>query len=581
MDATNRAIDNARTHLQEQRFDEARRALRPLLERDPGHGAANSLMAQAVLAAEGPAAAEPFAERAHRAEPSDYQRHALLLQLLVRQGKFERAANELPHLVRANPGDARLPVMLTGTLLSLERPEEVVEWADFGLSRHPHNRVLALNRALALLRLGQAETATTELRRLADAAPPDPKAVLSLPVVLNYTTVATDREMLERHRNAGLLFGKAAAPSRPAKPDPARRLRVGLLSADLRYHSVASFAEAILRSLEPAEFELVVLNAAPKRDAVQERLRALGHVWHDLHSLRSTAEADAFLRSLGLDVIVELGGLVSGTLLAGLVGRPAPLQLTYLGYPNTTGCGFIDLRVVDSYTDPPGSEAQSTERLVRLDPCFLCYSPPAGAPPVSVRSGPFVFGCFGSSQKFSKETFDLWGATLVANPHALLHLKSHGLQGEPARRRVLEALALRGVTSERVTFLPYASDLESHLRGYGGVDVALDTYPYHGTTTTCEALLMGVPTVTLVGTRHASRVGISLLSQVGLERLAAGTSEAFVAAASSLVRGKEELAALRADLRARTIASPLCDGASFAARFGAALRTAWIDACAR
>jgi predicted O-linked N-acetylglucosamine transferase (SPINDLY family) len=236
--------------------------------------------------------------------------------------------------------------------------------------------------------------------------------------------------------------------------------------------------------------------------------------------------------------------------------------------------------------DPPGaSDAHHTELLVRLDPVFLCFQPAADAPdvapPPSTQGEPFTFGSFNALVKVSEPALDLWARLLRSVEGSRLLLKDKSL-ADPARQAALRRrFQDRGVAGDRILCRGWTPSDADHYAAYHRVDVALDPFPYNGTTTTCEALWMGVPVVALAGSRHSGRVGASLLSAVGLPELVASDGEAYMAAAADLARDPGRLAALRTGLRARLAASPLCDGPGFARAFEGALRGLWRQACAR
>jgi predicted O-linked N-acetylglucosamine transferase (SPINDLY family) len=255
------------------------------------------------------------------------------------------------------------------------------------------------------------------------------------------------------------------------------------------------------------------------------------------------------------------------------------MQVTWLGYPNTTGLAAMDLRITDADADPPGeTDLWHTERLIRLPTGFLCYQAPSRRPvgPLPMEAaGHVTFGCFNALAKVSATTLRLWAAILQALPDARLVVKNGNLGDRAVRMRWLDEAHAHGLPRERIDVAPWAKTVDDHLALYGGIDMALDTYPYHGTTTTCEALWMGVPTVTLAGRDHRARVGVSLLRRVGLDELIAGHPEEYVALAVALAGNRRRLAEMRRTLRARMQASPLCDAPGFARAMEAAIQAAW------
>jgi predicted O-linked N-acetylglucosamine transferase (SPINDLY family) len=315
-------------------------------------------------------------------------------------------------------------------------------------------------------------------------------------------------------------------------------------------------------------------SAGGRPDAVTARLRDHAEHWHDIAGLDDDA-ACRLIRGHGLDVLVDLAGHTQGNRLGIFARRAAPVQMTALGYPGTTGLTQIDFRLVDAVTDPAGAEAFATEKLLRL-PRLHCYRPDETAPVVGAlpasAAGHVTFGSFNKLGKVSEAAVLLWSAVLKAVPGARLFLKSKALAEEATRRLTAERFAAHGIAPERLTLFGWVPEDEGHLATYGRIDIALDTYPYSGTTTTCEALWMGVPVLTLAGATHASRVSASLLTAVGLTDWITGTAEEFVAKAAAIGADVTALATLRAGLRAQIATSPLCDGAGYAAAVEAAYR---------
>ena len=315
-------------------------------------------------------------------------------------------------------------------------------------------------------------------------------------------------------------------------------------------------------------------------DAVTESLRPRTDEWHDCPGI-TDADLARTLADDSIDIAIDLTGHFAGNRLGAFARMPAPLLLTWLGYPGTTGLSRIHARVVDSHTDPGSDDNapptdREAERLVRLDPCFLCYEPPSTGPAPAERAPssagePFTLGSFNDLKKLSPTTIDLWSRTLAAIPGSRLLLKAQPLDSEAVRTSTLAAFADRGIDPGRIILMGRSETRDEHLAVYHQLDLALDTYPYHGTTTTCESLWMGVPVLSRIGdgpaAPHAARVGLSLLTNAGLPNLSAYDDDSFIAKAVELATNPDALAAVRTNLRERFASSPVCDAPAFAARF--------------
>jgi predicted O-linked N-acetylglucosamine transferase (SPINDLY family) len=312
-----------------------------------------------------------------------------------------------------------------------------------------------------------------------------------------------------------------------------------------------------------------------------ERIKRSCDTWRNIVGVADEAVAK-LVRSDGIDILVDLSGHTNGNRLLVFARKPVPIQVTYLGYANTTGMKAIDYRLTDALSDPPGMTDQlNTEKLWRLPICAWCYQPPEIAPDIQPRGdGPITFGCFNAFGKINPRLTAIWAELLKVVPGSRLLLKSVGAGEASSRQRLAGQFAEHGIASERIEMLGRIADLRGHLELYHRVDVALDTFPYHGTTTTCEALWMGVPAVCLAGKTHVSRVGVSLLNCVGLLELVAKTPEEYVSIASELAANLSRLSGLRGRLRNTLKSSPLMDGARFAGEVEGAYRQMWRHWCA-
>jgi predicted O-linked N-acetylglucosamine transferase (SPINDLY family) len=347
---------------------------------------------------------------------------------------------------------------------------------------------------------------------------------------------------------------------------------------------VAFFVDALIGAHDKREVEIFLYTNDARSDAATHRLKARADHFVPIYNLPDDLAA-AQIREHGIDVLVDLSGHTSGNRMMLFARKPAPVQLTWLGYPATTGLAAIDGRITDAVADPPGeADRLHTERVIRLDGGFLCYRPVEQAGPVAPLpargAGHVTFGSFNNRAKLSPRTITAWANILWRTAYARLLLKATQFKDAGTRERCRDAFVAAGVAAERVEILPPLRDAADHLALYGRVDIALDLLVYNGTTSTCEALWMGVPVVTLRGDRHAARVGASILTTTGLTSLIAETEEDYVEIATRLAGDLDALADLRAGLRESMRASPLCDAARFARAIERAYRELWRGWCA-
>lgn len=493
-------------------------------------------------------------------------------------------------------------------LLDMGKPIDAREACERALLAMPGDIALTAQLAACDLSRGRGDDALTAMNHAVTAAPMSVGLLGGRALIGNYCAGLSREEAFAHHRAFGkvteCLFDVGAVtdgssgggnPMPRAWPTPigaAREallqknpLRVGIVSPDLRRHSVAAFVEALFVHFDSSAISLIVFQTNRVADDVTARLRELATHWHVCDTVTDTELAEV-IHSAKIDVLVELSGHTHAHSLGTFALAPAPAQITYLGYPNTTGMSRINARFVDAHTDPDGDEF-ATERLIRLPGCFLCFTPPKDAPDVEdrpkSRDSAVTFGSFNAIQKLSDACVALWSRVLLANPGSRLVLKANALADERLRGDVVARFVAAGIEPIRVVPLPPKATAREHLAAYSQIDIALDAYPYHGTTTTCEALWMGVPVVSRIGDRHASRVGATLLHAVGLDDLCAYNDEQFVSIATTLTQDTLRRRALSGggpgSLRAWMAASDLCNGPLFCRRFESAVRSEYVRWC--
>lgn len=432
------------------------------------------------------------------------------------------------------------------------------------------------NLGATLLLQGQVSSAAESFNAALRIKPNDAR-IAQWPLLHMLYRGAEDRNgVLQAHRSWAERHA-SIVPRSTAHPRKLRkRLRVAYLSPDLCRHPVAFFVEPLLTYHDRSAFDVWCYSTSPGIDDVSERLAARCERWRDVSGLNEEDLANR-IRADAIDILVDLAGHTGGGRMLVMARKPAPLQGTYLGYPATTGVGAIDFRFTDAVADPEGeNDGFHVEKLVRLPGGFLCFAPPKDSPaPQLPPERPIAFGCFNHAAKITPDMLAVWARLLGVVPGSRLILKSHGFASVQARQAFLGLAARQGIASERLEFLPFRHEHASHLEEYGAVDIALDVFPYNGTTTTCEALWMGVPVVTLCGKSHAARVGASILTAASLPQFVAGTPESYVGIASALAADSAGRAQLRMDLRATLQRSALLDGRRLAQGIEAAYRSMW------
>ncbi len=525
--------------------------------------------------------------RAHHADPGRVYPLYWLATLDEEFGELDRARDHCQRALLLDPDQIGMLLRFASICAAS---------GDDATALHTYQRIAALDPDLPLLdahladhycRLGRVAEGVAAFERALARDPDDVVLQSNRLFVLNYSDLLTPAQLFAAHRAWGARHESALrAQWQPfaATRDPARRLRIGYVSADLRDHAVASFFEPLVEAHDRERFEIHCFDNSPHaEDSVTLRLREHVSAWHKTANLDDDALA-AMIRQAGIDVLVDLSGHTKGNRLLAFARKPAPVQATWLGYLNTTGLTAIDYRITDAHLDPPGETEQfHTERLVRLA-THACFAPARESPavvPSPVNAGePLTFGSVNQWPKVTDAVKDLWARMLVQAPDARLFVIVRGAQHAPVRERVVADFTERGVRPDQVGVFPFLPTAR-FLSLLGRVDVALDPFPYGGGTTTLQCLWMGVPVVTLRGRTATSRNAVGALEAVGLSELATATPDAYARAALVLGRDRAMLAALRQTLRDRTAASRLTDANAFARDMERALRAMWETYCAR
>lgn len=528
-------------------------------------------------------AAEQAFRRATEINPAYPEALECLAHLLLDRGALSAGSDALRTALALRPDNAEWHVNLGAALQMQGLLGEAIGAYERARALRPGSGIASENLGSTLASQGRLDEAIALYREGLRRNPGDARTHSNLLLTLNYLCQGPARVFAEHRRWEEMHGASTASQPFTNSADPERPLRIGYVSPDFRAHSVAFFIEPILAARDRKVMSVYCYADVARPDAVTERLRQLSDHWRPTHSVSDT-DLMRQIREDKIDILVDLAGHTAGHRLAVFAQRAAPLQVTYLGYPNTTGLGAMDYRITDTIADPADQATYCSERLLYLDDCFLCYRPPADAPAVSAppaqQAGHITFGSFNNLAKIQPGVVARWAELLHAVPRARLLLKNPSLTDAIARDRVLDAFTTAGITPDRIDLLGLAPSQSEHLALYGRVDIALDTFPYNGTTTTCEALWMGVPVVTFAGRTHAGRVGASLLTAAGLTEFIAASPQDYVARAAALAADVPALVRYRTTLRDRVGQSLLCNAAHLTRNLETALRGVWRERCA-
>jgi predicted O-linked N-acetylglucosamine transferase (SPINDLY family) len=551
---------------------------------DPRMPEAAFCHATALIACEDYPAAEAGLRDAVKLRPTYAEAWERLSLLLQKQGRFKDALACHDVLARLQPKAPKTWVSYGRCLFELDRLDAALRCHERALALDPSCADAHLGRATSLHKLERMTEAVEAYQRYLAHNKGNAKAWSQCLMAMNHLPSFGPEKLWQAHH----AFGKSFEVSTPRRferdKNPDRRLRVGFLSPDLKAHSVAYFFEPLLRHLDKQAFEVFLYHDGDELDSVSRRLEAEAFLWRNVSRIGSE-QLEAILLGDTLDILVDLAGHAGANRLPLFARRLAPVQLSYLGYPNTTGLAEMDYRFVDVITDPDENDQRyHSERLVRFSPCAWTYEPLLEAPePLSGKThgeGGTVYGSFNYLGKVTDEVLGLWKAILDRDPASRLLLKSPDLSSPDIRQSVLRRLQTCGLGPERVELLDRTASRQSHLSQYNRVDVALDPFPYNGTTTTCEALYMGVPVVTLGGDRHAARVGKSLLTAIGHPDWVARNRDEYLDLALRLAaQSRVASASDRLLLRKRVQESQLMNAPAQSALFGQALRSCWQGFC--
>jgi len=513
------------------------------------------------------------------AHPNDPKGLYNLALALANDNKPADATALLQTALALKPDYAEAHNALGLALELLGRKDEAVHHYEQAVKLKPTLADAWSNLGINLSEQGRCDDAVAALTTSLQHRPNAPAIHSNLLLMLNYSSRFTPEQVRDKHFTWGERFATPVQPRpQPHAPhDPNRRLRIGYVSGDFRQHTVAGFAETLLDHHDRTRFEVFAYSNVQRGDDVTERLTTLADQWRSIAGLPDDELAERIHRD-EIDVLVDLGGHTAANRLITFACRPACVQATVFGYPNTTGMEAMDYRVTDPTSDPAGAtDHLYREQPLRLPEVAWVYRPPTDAPPVSPLPGlhrrQFTFGCLNNVAKISDACLDVWAKLLQAAPGSRLILMAG--QSIAGVRRLNDRFTKAGVLRDRVQ-LVNRLPRDKYFEQYCEIDLALDPLPYNGGVTTCDALWMGVPVLAVAGTSYVSRQGVMQLVTVGLTDFIAGSPQELIDVAKAWTDRRPELADIRAGLRDRLAASPLCDGPRYVRHLETAVREAWV-----
>jgi protein O-GlcNAc transferase len=527
-------------------------------------------------------------------DPDNADSYNNLGTALIDSGRVEEGVSTLCRAAKLNPDLPEVHYNIGKGLENLGRLNEALSYYQKSVDLNPYFSTAWNNMGNIYKDQGNCEKAISYYRIALDKFTSDTmKSTIPLsdihsniPLTMHYFEVISPDELFAEHRRWASEHASALRkyiPEHKNDISPDRRLRIGYVSPDFRVHSVAYFIQTLLAAHNRSVFEVFCYSNVSHPDPATSLFGKMADHWREIFGLPDETISDMIQKDR-IDILVDLSGHTGNNRLTLFARKPAPVQVTYLGYPNTTGLGTMDYRITDSIADPAGiTDKWHTEELIRLQNCFLCYKPPEGTPDIIdlpvTKSGYITFGSFNNRAKITQRSIDAWSKILHALPDSRLVLKAKSLTDPQVKKELLDLFARNNIDPGRITVLGFTASKEDHFNLYTTIDIALDTFPYNGTTTTCEALWMGVPVIALKGDIHVSRVSLSILSNIGLAELAADSADDYIAKAVNLARDTGRLNYLRHNLRTMMKESPLMDARSFVLNLENEYKTIWRKWC--
>ncbi len=565
------------------RYNEAIPVFKQLLLLMPDSEQLSFFLAESLVAFGEMDQAEVVLIQLLRQFPDRHQALLFLGRLRFEKGNYSDSYESFSEVLRREPDNAEALMFLGHILIKYQQFHDAHACFKKAYSLNPSN--IQLNEQIAwLLRLIGAHHESLDWYRSVLVNHPRHTGLVSCYLFqLNFCHGIAPEYIAAEHRRLASRYCGKVDVGQLAAIHKQSKIHVGYISGDFHTNSVSYFMEPILKNHDHKKFEVFCYSFGPMNDDTTSRLKLMTNLWRDVSTESQALLSEQIVRD-GIHVLVDLTGHSGGNRLGVFAVRSAPVQVSWIGYPNTTGLSEMDYYITDNVCDPPGmTEHLYSERLWRLPRIFCSYLPPMEFPAVTTppfkSNGYITFGSFNNFAKVTTAQISLWAQVLRRVPGSRLYLKSMALGDQSVRQEVLSRFESEDVEASRITMRVVTATPLEHLQEYGKVDISFDTFPYHGTTTTCEALWMGTPVITLCGDTHVSRVGVSLLQSVGCPDLVAHTPEDYVEKAVLLAFAPERLVCLRSELRGMMATSPLMDGAGVTRELEEAFRCMVEEKC--
>jgi protein O-GlcNAc transferase len=566
------------------RFEEAGQYFQGAIDLNPKHFQALNNLGAVLRTLARPHEALPFLRDAVELSSDSAEARSNLAACLKETGQHAEALEHIDKVVELRPEAAPAHFLRGVILRDLTRYDEGIEALEKTLQLEPNHAGTLAALGYAYQERGQLEESMKILKRSIEINP-DPGNHSNVLLVSNYHPGYSPKDLFEAHKGWAALHETPLRENWPVHKNdrsPDRKLRVGYVSPDFRNHSVSFFLGPILEHHDHSQFEIYGYAHLAGTDMQTWRVRSLIDQWREISGLQPDEVARQIL-SDEIDILVEVAGHTANNALQVFARKPAPVQINMIGFPSTTGLSAIDYRITDALCDPPGrTDEFNTEELIRMPRIFWCYEPPDQHPDIgplpAMETGTVTFVSTNNLTKITPDVQKMWASVLKEIPRSRLIIQTNATASMHTQKAITSVFARQDVSADRLIFRK-ATDMQTYLRLMERSDMALDPFPFNGGTTTCHSLWMGAPVITLAGDRHASRMGLSMMTAIGLPEFVAYTPQDYVRIAVEFANDLPRLQEIRAGMRDRLKSSPLLDAAGYTRELEAKFRTVWKKWC--